>query len=82
MKRFMISSITIQLVFIKRSTRRSIIRKPMLFLSTSIKKAIKPRLKIWLIEAWTRKSGVLLTKRFLVSMPKRDKHLHQIPMVP
>lgn len=80
MKRFMISSITIQLVFNKRSTKRNIIRKPMLFLS--IKRAIKPRLKIWLIEAWTRKSGVLLTKRFLVSMPKRDKDLHQNPMVP
>merc|ERR1712086_191066 len=84
MKRFTISSATIPLVSTKRSTIRSIttsiIRRLLPFPSTSISMA--PRLRTWPIEAWMRKSGVLLTKRSLALMVKRDNHLLQKRMVP
>merc|ERR1712238_421111 len=84
MKRFTISSATIPLVSTKRSTIRSIttsiIRRLLPFPSTSISMA--PRLRTWPIEAWMRKSGVLLTKRSLALMVKRELHLLQRRMVP
>merc|ERR1719162_1425203 len=84
MKRFTISSATIPLVSTKRSTIRSIttsiIRRLLPFPSTSISMA--PRLRTWPIEAWMRKSGVLLTKRPLALMVKRELHLLQKRMVP
>merc|ERR1711865_507446 len=83
MKRFTISSATIPLVSTKRSTIRSIttsiIRRLLPFPSTSISMA--PRLRTWPIEAWMRKSGVLLTKRSLALMVKRELHLLQKRMV-
>merc|ERR1712238_116541 len=84
MKRFTISSATIPLVSTKRSTIRSIttiiIRRLLPFPRTSISMA--PRLRTWPIEAWMRKSGVLLTKRSLALMVKRELHLLQKRMVP
>merc|ERR1712194_35418 len=63
-----------------RSITTSIIRRLPPFPSTSISMA--PRLRTWPIEAWMRKSGVLLTKRSLALMVKRDNHLLQKRMVP
>ena len=73
--------IPLVLMNIRRSIRsiiRNIIR-PLLF--PSISTNIELTLRILLIEAWMRKSGLLLGKLLLVLMVKKDRTLPQTTMV-